>query len=191
MDFGNASRATHQDNLINFFLCQLCIFQSLLNRSQSCTEKVSIFFFKLCTAEWLIEIDALIKRVYFNIGLMTWREGPLGSFTRSSQPSHGSLVARDIFLIFLLEFFLEVINHTIVKVLTSQMGITTGWLHFKDAIINCKNRHIKGTSTKIKDENMTLCVFGSILVQTIGNGGSSWLIDYAKNIKASNDSYKS
>ena len=49
-----------------------------------------------------------------------------------------------------------VVDHPVVEVLSSQMSISSSWLYFKDTIFNCKDWHVKGTTTKIKDENIAL-----------------------------------
>lgn len=47
-------------------------------------------------------------------------------------------------------------DHAVVKILTSKMCVTSSWLHLKDTIFYGQNGHIKGSSTKIKDEDITL-----------------------------------
>jgi hypothetical protein len=54
------------------------------------------------------------------------------------------------------------------------MSVSIGGKHLKDTIVNGQERHIKGTSTKIKDEDIG---FPSRLVHAIGNGRSSRFIN--------------
>ncbi|KAF7811313.1 NAD-specific glutamate dehydrogenase [Senna tora] len=50
-----------------------------------------------------------------------------------------------------------------------------------------KDRHIKSTTTKIKDDNVSLVAEPFILVKTIRKCRSSWLVDYLHNVEASNN----
>mmetsp|Transcript_11352 Transcript_11352/g.18500 ORF Transcript_11352/g.18500 Transcript_11352/m.18500 type:complete len:132 (-) Transcript_11352:240-635(-) len=65
------------------------------------------------------------------------------------------------------------------------MSIPSGSLYFKDTFFNGKKGYIKGTTTKIKDKNVALSF---LLVKTVRNCSSSWLVDDTKNVKSSNNS---
>ena len=47
------------------------------------------------------------------------------------------------------------VDHTIIKVLSSKMGIPSSWFYLKDTIFNSEDGHIKGATTQIKDENIS------------------------------------
>merc|ERR1719187_1504419 len=78
----------------------------------------------------------------------------------------------------------EMLHNSLVKVLPSEMGVTVGCDNFKDSIIDGKKRHIEGSSTKVKDED----ILPLLLVHTIGNGSSSGFIDDTHNLHSSDDS---
>mmetsp|Transcript_5811 Transcript_5811/g.14115 ORF Transcript_5811/g.14115 Transcript_5811/m.14115 type:complete len:181 (+) Transcript_5811:282-824(+) len=63
------------------------------------------------------------------------------------------------------------------------MGVTTSGQHLKDTIVDSKNRHIKGTSAKVKHKDILLTTF---LVQSICNCSCCGLIDNAFNCQPSN-----
>merc|ERR1711899_391756 len=120
--------------------------------------------------------------------MLAWAEGqgPLGSLASSPQPPKSSLVPLDVLLVLTLELVDEVVDHPVVEVLSSQMGVTSGGLDLKDALLNGQDGHIKGATSEIEDENVTLS--GSfLLVQTIGDGGSGGLVDDTENIETSDD----
>merc|ERR1719187_1249399 len=79
----------------------------------------------------------------------------------------------------------EMLHNSLVKVLPSEMGVTVGCDNFKDSIIDGKKRHIEGSSTKVKDEDILLPL---LLVHTIGNGSGGGFIDDTHNLHSRNDS---
>ena len=64
------------------------------------------------------------------------------------------------------------------------MSVTCSGLHLKDTILNGQEGHIKGSSSEIKDENITLAA--DLLIKTVGDGGSSRLVDNMEDIHARN-----
>ncbi|KAG2351205.1 NAD-specific glutamate dehydrogenase-domain-containing protein, partial [Suillus spraguei] len=57
-------------------------------------------------------------------------------------------------------------------------------LHLKDALLNGQEGHIKGSSTKIENEDVMLT--DDFLVETAGDGSSSGLVDDMKNVHSRN-----
>ncbi|KAJ8425770.1 hypothetical protein Cgig2_014884 [Carnegiea gigantea] len=114
--------------------------------------------------------------------------GPLRPFTSCSQPPKSPRVATDVLLVLSLELLDKVVHHSVVKVLTTKMGVPSGGFHLKDTFLNGEQGDIKGTPTEIKDQDVLLTSAGGLLVKTIGNGSSGWLINDTHNIQARNDS---
>lgn len=56
--------------------------------------------------------------------------------------------------------------------------------HLKDAAIDGQDADIKSTTTQIKDENVLLPL---LLVETVCDGGSCWLVDDASHIQTGDD----
>lgn len=83
-------------------------------------------------------------------------------------------------LVLALELLDEVVDETVVKVLTTKMSITGSGLDFEDTLFDGKEGHIESSSTKIEDENIPLA--SHLLVQTVGDGSSSRLVDDTENI---------
>jgi hypothetical protein len=48
------------------------------------------------------------------------------------------------------------IHHPVVKIFSPKMGVATSGFDFKDAVLDGKDGHIKSSSTKIKDQDVTL-----------------------------------
>ncbi|KAI5431423.1 hypothetical protein KIW84_035567 [Lathyrus oleraceus] len=80
------------------------------------------------------------------------------------------------------------INHSIIKIFTTKMGITSRGFNFKNTLFNSKKRHIKSTTSQIKNQHILLTNTGSFLVKTVSNSCCSWLIDNSHNIQPSNNS---
>mmetsp|Transcript_10425 Transcript_10425/g.20611 ORF Transcript_10425/g.20611 Transcript_10425/m.20611 type:complete len:238 (+) Transcript_10425:267-980(+) len=66
------------------------------------------------------------------------------------------------------------------------MCISSSGLDLKDTLINGQQGHIKGSSSKIKNQHISLLVSLALLVQTIGNSGSCWLVNNTKHLESSN-----
>ena len=52
-------------------------------------------------------------------------------------------------------------------------------LHFEDTIADFKNRNVKGSASKVKDQN---CFVFVTLIKTIGKSGRGWLVDDSQNL---------
>merc|ERR1719341_563840 len=167
-------------------LVNLGIPHGLLDRLQGALEQVRAELLKPGPGDRGVEVNALEQGVDLNAGLGRGRQGPLGSLASSPQPPKSSLVPLDVLLVLTLELVDEVVDHPVVEVLSSKMGVTSGRLDLKDALLDGQDGHIKGATSEIEDENVALS--GSfLLVQTIGNGGSSGLVDDTENVEASDD----
>jgi len=80
--------------------------------------------------------------------------------------------------VFVLEALRKVVDKLVVKVLTTQMGVTGGGLHLKDTLLDCQERYIEGPSSKIEDIVLT----NNFLVKTVCDSSSSGLVDDMKNV---------
>ena len=82
------------------------------------------------------------------------------------------------------EFINEVVNKSVVEILTTQMSVTSSGLHLEDTLLNGQEGDIEGSSSQIEDEDVALTL--NLLVETVCNGGSSWLVDDSENVETSN-----
>merc|ERR1719452_327630 len=181
LDLGDPSGASDEDDVIDGALVHLGIPHGLLHGLESSLEEVRAELLKPGPGDGGVEVDTLKQRVDLNVGLGRSRQGPLGSLASSPQPPKSSLVPLDVLLVLPLELVDEVVDHPVVEVLSSKMGVTSGRLDLKDALLDGQDGHIKGATSEIEDENVALS--GSfLLVQTIGNGGSSGLVDDTENV---------
>jgi hypothetical protein len=76
-----------------------------------------------------------------------------------------------------------------IKILTTQVGVTSSSLHSEDTTLDVEKRHIESTATKIIDEDVALLVrlAGS---ETVGNSSGSRLVDDTENVETGNGTLK-
>jgi len=86
---------------------------------------------------------------------MGTREGTFGLLALGSETTKSTVVSLDIETTrFFLEFIHAEFDESVVKVLTSQVGVSVGCLYFEDSIFNGEERDIEGATAKIKDKNI-------------------------------------
>jgi hypothetical protein len=79
-----------------------------------------------------------------------------------------------------LELLDEVVDETVVEVLTTQVSVTSGGLDFEDTLLDGEERNIESSSTEIEDEDVALAL--DLLVETVGDGGSGGLVDDTEDV---------
>ena len=84
-----------------------------------------------------------------------------------------------------LELLDEVVDETVVEVLTTKVSVTGSGLDLEDTLLNGEERHIEGATPEIKNEDVLLTLL--LLVKTVGNGSGSGLVDDTEDVQASNE----
>jgi hypothetical protein len=79
----------------------------------------------------------------------------------------------------------EVVDDTLVEVLTTKVGITARGKHLEDALVDGKERDIKSATAEIVHNDVTFT--GICLVQTISDSGGRGFVDDPENIETGND----
>jgi len=129
-----------------------------------------------------VEILRFGQRVNFDGGLGTGTQDSLSTFALGSQSSHGSLVVSDVNALLFQEVGRAELDQFIVKIFSSQMGVTGSSLHLEDTIFNGQQGHIEGSSSQIEDKHVSLSL--SFLIKTVGNGGSGGFVDDTEDVQA-------
>ena len=83
-----------------------------------------------------------------------------------------------------LELSLEVLEEGVVKVLTTQVGVTSGGLDGEDTTGDVEEGDIESTTTEIEDEDVLLLL--RLGVETVGDGGSGGFVDDTEDVEAGN-----
>ena len=63
------------------------------------------------------------------------------------------------------------------------MGVSSGRLDFKDAVVDGQQRHIESSSSKIIDNDLALVTSA---VKTVRDGGGGWLVHDSNDVQAGN-----
>jgi hypothetical protein len=80
-----------------------------------------------------------------------------------------------------------VLEEGVVKVLTTQVGVTSGGLDGEDTARDGEERDIESATSEIKDEDVALLLVLVVgRVETVGNGGGSGLVDDTEDVEAGN-----
>ena len=106
----------------------------------------------------------------------------LGFFGGFLQTLQGHLVLRNVHPGFLLEILHQPVNDALVDVVAAQVGVSVGGFHFHDAVAHFQNRDVERSAAEIVNRDR----FVLLLVQAVGQGGRSGLIDDAHHFQTGN-----
>mmetsp|Transcript_20197 Transcript_20197/g.58557 ORF Transcript_20197/g.58557 Transcript_20197/m.58557 type:complete len:686 (-) Transcript_20197:20-2077(-) len=185
LDLGDTGRTSNEHDLVDLALGNLGIAKDLLARVHALLEVVHAQILETGTGDGRVEIDTIKERVNLNVGLSAARKRTLGTFASSSETTKGALVAAHILAVATLEVLQEIVDHAVIKVLSTQVSISSSGLNLEDSFLNGQQGDIESTSTQVEDQNI---LFFSLLVQTVGNGGSGRFVNDTKNVESSNGS---
>jgi hypothetical protein len=187
LNLGDTGRTTNEDDVINVGLLELGVLENLLNRLEGLLEQVVVELLELGAGESLREILALVERLDFNLGGLLGRKGTLGLLDLTLQLTHGLSVLGDVDVVLLVVLLGEVADDTVVEILTTKMGVTSGRLNLEDTLLDSENGHIESTTTKIVDENLALLLV-SDLVEAVSESGSGGLVDHTEDVETGDSS---
>ena len=108
-------------------------------------------------------------------------EGALGTLAGSAEATEGALVAAHVLAVAPLEVLEEVVDHAVVEVLSAEVGVAGGGLDLEDALLDGEEGDVEGSSSEVEDEDVFLV---TLLVEAVGDGGSSGLVDDAEDVEA-------
>merc|ERR1719187_2588672 len=121
--------------------------------------------------------------------MFAWAEADrvLGPLAGGPQPPQGALVTLHVLLVLPLELVDKVVDHAVVEIFSTQMGVASGGLDLEDALFDGQDGDVKGTAAKIEDQDVALCR-ALLFVQAVGDGSSGGLVDDPKHVEAADDS---
>ena len=87
-------------------------------------------------------------------------------------------------LVLALELLNEVVDKAVVEIFTTKMGITSSGLDLENTLLDGQERNIESSSSEIENQNIAFA--DDLLVETVGNSGSSGLVDDTEHVHAGN-----
>ena len=88
-----------------------------------------------------------------------------------------------------LELLLEVLEKSVVEILSSQMSISSGGLDGEDSTGDGEQRDIESSSSEIEDEDELLLLrFRGRVVESVSDRGGGRLVDDSENVESSDRS---
>ena len=130
---------------------------------------------------WTCLRSSDVRQVDFG-GCRTWKLN-FRFFSCFLQALKRHWILAKIDLLFGLEFRSQPVDDHLVKVISTQVYVTVGGLHFKDTVSKFKDGNIKCSSAQVIDRNLHVYVF---LVHAVSKGSSSRLVDDSLYFKAGN-----
>uniref|UniRef100_A0A7S3NEG7 NAD-specific glutamate dehydrogenase n=1 Tax=Aureoumbra lagunensis TaxID=44058 RepID=A0A7S3NEG7_9STRA len=185
LDTGDTGRSTDEDDLVDKGLVDLGVGKDTVDGLDSGSEEILAELLETGTGDGGVEVNTLEERVDLNGGLSGRRKSSLGTLASGSETSESTDVGAKILLVLALELVDEVVDQTVVEVLTTQVSVTGSGLDLEDTLLNGEERDIEGTTTKIEDQDVALAL--NLLVETVGNGGSGRLVDDSENVETGDE----
>ncbi|GMT04794.1 hypothetical protein PENTCL1PPCAC_26968, partial [Pristionchus entomophagus] len=156
LHLGDSGGSSDEDDLVHLILFQIRVLQYLLHGLHRGTEQIHVQLLELGTSQSLREVLSIQDRLHFHLRLMLGRQGSLSLLHFSSQLLHCSIVLSEILASLLLVQLDEVLHHSLIEVLSSQMGISIRRQHLEHSIVNRQHRHIERSSSQIEHEDVAL-----------------------------------
>jgi len=184
LDLGDTGGATDKDDFVNLTLAKIGILEDVLNGRHALAEKINAKLLEFGTRDSAVVVFTFSKSFALDFSLMGSGENTLGLLALGTETTGSTGVALDINAGLLLEVSHAELDETVVEVLTTQVSVTVGSLHFEDTFLNGEEGDIESATTEIENENVALTF--ALLVKTVGNSGSGGLVDDTLDIETSN-----
>lgn len=185
-NLGHTSHTTNQDDLLDLLGLETGVLQGLANGLNGSGNEGVDHLLELSTSELQVDVlgagsvgsderqvdVGLERRRQLNLGLLSSLTDTLDSHAITSKVESRSL----------LELANHVANQVDIEILTTKVCVTVGGFDLEDTVLDLEDGDIEGTTTKIVDGDNAV----SLLLQTIGQGGGSRLVDDTENVKTGN-----
>merc|ERR1719401_1167965 len=176
----DACGATDEHDLVNLVLLQARVLKHLLHWAQRVLEEVVVDLLEAGAGQRLREVDAVVKSLDPEAGLVRGAQRALGLLDLAAQLLDRALVLGHVLVVFLLEDLHEVLHYALIEILAAQVGVAVGSHHLEDAVVDGQQGDIEGAATEVVDQNVLL----RLLVEAVGNGSCSGLVDNPEHVHA-------
>lgn len=214
MNFRDTSRSTNEDDVVDLGSIHLGVLENLLDGVESGTESDGVDLLESSSGDGRGEVGSLHKfnergsaneskpnsrkerdetyleqRINLNRSLRNTRKRPLRPLTSGPQPPKRPGVLRNIQLGLLLEVLLEVLQKGVVKVFSSQVGVSSSSFDSEDSTRDGEKGDIESSSSQVENEDELLLLgLFSRFSESVGDGGGSGLVDDSENVEAGDSS---
>lgn len=184
LNLGDTSGTTDKNDVVNVGLLELGVLENLLNRLHSLLEEVNVELLELGLGKGLGEVLAVVESLDLNAGALLRRQSTLGLLGLTLELTHGLEVLGNVDVVLLVVLLGEVVDDSLIEILTTEMGVTSGSQDLEDTVIDGEKGDIEGTTTEIVDDDLSLTVS---LVKTVSDSGGGGLVDDSENVETGND----
>ena len=88
-----------------------------------------------------------------------------------------------------LELLDEVVDETVIEILTTKVSVTSGGLDLEDTLLNGQKGHIEGSSTKIEDQDVALTL--GLRDEIVGDKSGCGLVDDTEDVETGDGASRS
>jgi hypothetical protein len=176
---------TKYTHLIDFLLLHTCILKDLFDRFHGLPEEIEIELLKLGAGKRLRKVISVLERLDFETRGLLGGKSTLGLFYFALELAQRTKVGRDVGASFLLVLLDEVFDDAVIKVLTTQVGITSGSQDLEDTIVDREERDIESTTTEVIDDDAGLRL--GFFVEAIRDGSGRRFVNDTKDLQPSDD----
>ncbi|KAL3186443.1 hypothetical protein MRX96_027486 [Rhipicephalus microplus] len=170
---------------MNLRLVHLGILKSTLHWFQCASEQVYAKLFESSAGELAVEVNAFEQSVYLDARLGRAGQGPLGTLAGGTQSPYRPRVLSQVLAVFALELLHEVLDHSVVEVLASQVGVARRGSDLEHGtLVDGQHRDVEGAASEVEDEDVPLA--SQVLVQSVGESSCGRLVDDAQHVETRN-----
>jgi len=183
---GHAGHAAHQDNLVNLAGGKSGVLEGRPAGAFQAVDEIRAQGFKLCPGKLQGQMFRAggvgCDERQVDIGLQGGGEFALGLFGRLFEPLQGHLVGAKVDSLVFLEFVGYPVDDLLVEILAAQEGVPVGGFYLEYAFAQFQDGDVEGAAAQVEHGDL----FVLLLVQAVGEGGRSRLVDDAQDVKSGN-----
>lgn len=184
LDTRNTGGATNKDDLVNLVLRNARVLEDLLDGVEGARESLGVKVLETSTGDRGVEVLTVEERVNLDGGLGSVGQGTLSTLASSAETTESTSITGEILASLALELLLEVLKEVSIEILTTKVSVTSSGLDSEDTTLDVQQGDIEGTTTEIVDKDVAL-LLRLAGAETIGDSGSSRLVDNTENVQAS------
>lgn len=158
----------------------------MLDRFHRLTEEIKIKLLELSTRKRLREVISALEGFDLKASRLLGGKGALRFLYFALQLAQRTKVGRDVCAGLLLVLLDEVLNETVIEILTAEVGITGSSQNLEDTVIDGEKRNIECATSEVIDDDPG---FGlGLLVKAVGDGSGRGFVDDTEDLQAGDSS---